>query len=370
MLALFLGLAFAPCSARAGFFGDLFSKDATAGDVESLTSDSPTENSQTLSLLQANVSSFPILKEKDKKGSSSEVKKEKEADSEGASYNAPLNIISENALLATADASSILEEDENAPSLDQVSVYVVRKGDSLSIIAEMFDVSVNTILWANDLDKGSKIKEGDILLILPIDGVEHTVAKGETLKSIAQKYKAEIKDIADFNRLKIDAKLIAGDKLIIPDGEVYVDVPVSTKSNTKPTAPKTPTKNLAGYYSNPVLGYIKTQGTHGKNAVDLAAPIGTPVYAAADGIVKLARMGWNGAYGNLIIIQHPNGTETLYSHLYKIATQTGANVSQGELIGSVGNSGRVRTSKGGNGAHLHFEVHGARNPGIDRSWKD
>ncbi|MEK7113551.1 MAG: M23 family metallopeptidase, partial [Patescibacteria group bacterium] len=124
------------------------------------------------------------------------------------------------------------------------------------------------------------------------------------------------------------------------------------------------------YYINPVPGYIKTQGIHGDNAVDLAAPIGTPIYSVADGVVKLARMGWNGAYGNLIIIQHSNGTETLYSHLYKIATKTGSSVSQGDLIGFVGNSGRVRASPGGNGSHLHFEVHGAKNPGIDRSWKD
>jgi len=97
--------------------------------------------------------------------------------------------------------------------------------------------------------------------------------------------------------------------------------------------------------------------------VDLAIKTGTPIRASAAGKVTLARNGYNGGYGNLVVISHPNGTETLYAHQSKIATTTGVQVYQGEVIGYVGSTGRST------GPHLHFEVHGARNPGVDGSWK-
>ncbi|MFA5827200.1 MAG: M23 family metallopeptidase, partial [Candidatus Paceibacterota bacterium] len=120
------------------------------------------------------------------------------------------------------------------------------------------------------------------------------------------------------------------------------------------------TRNVAGYFINPVPAYARrSQGLHGpgNRGVDLAAPTGTPILASASGTVLLARKGWNGAYGNMIIINHPNGTKTLYAHLSKIATSTGDYVSQGEVIGYVGSTGRST------GPHLHFEVFNARNPG-------
>jgi len=277
---------------------------------------------------------------------------------------------SSSALVPTAGPGAGDGTDANTDvSFEDISVYVVRRGDSLSQIAEMFNVSVNTILWGNDMKKGDKLVEGDTLFILPISGLKHVVTKGQTLKSIAQKYNADIGDIVSFNGITEGAKLAIGDELIIPGGEMSVDGPVKTNS-TKSTATTTKTslKNIAGYFINPVPGAIKTQGLHGKNAVDLAASIGTPIRAAASGTVLLARMGWNGAYGNMVIIQHPNGTKTLYSHLSKIASTTGQSVSQGDIIGNVGNSGRVRAAKGGNGAHLHFEVYNAKNPGVDGSW--
>jgi hypothetical protein len=77
----------------------------------------------------------------------------------------------------------------------EISVYIVRDGDSLSEVAQMFGVSVNTILWANSLTKATAIKEGDELIILPITGVRHVVKKGDTMKSIAAKYKGNAEDI-------------------------------------------------------------------------------------------------------------------------------------------------------------------------------
>lgn len=358
LLGLVFSLFFAPLNANAGLFSSILGTEASAVAINPLNSTQTVKNSQNMSLLEADMSSLPISK--------NDTSKEKEGD---IRENVDVNIVSDNALLPVTGPLGVSDGTEDRDSsFDQVSVYVIRKGDSISEIAKMFDVSVNTILWANDIKKGAPLKEGEVLIILPVSGVKHVVTKGQTLKSIAQKYKVDVLDIVDFNDLTVNAKLAVGDELIIPDGEISVDGPVNTGTKTKNYYPKTPVKNIAGYYINPVPGAIKTQGLHGKNAVDLAAPIGTPIYAAAGGTILLARMGWNGAYGNMVIIQHPNGTKTLYSHLFKLASTTGQTVSQGEIIGYVGNSGRVRAAKGGNGAHLHFEVYGAKNPGSNGSW--
>ena len=81
---------------------------------------------------------------------------------------------------------------------------------------------------------------------------------------------------------------------------------------------------------------------------DLAAPVGTPVYATGEGKVIFA--GWQSGYGNLIKGQHELGTETRYGHLSKIKVKVGQKVSQGSLIGAMGNTGRST------GPHLHYEV--------------
>ncbi|MFA5751280.1 MAG: peptidoglycan DD-metalloendopeptidase family protein [Candidatus Paceibacterota bacterium] len=294
--------------------------------------------------------------------------KEKKDKKEFSTQNSEITI-EQNALLPNPSSNGNEKENIGLGEdffNDGISVYVVIKGDTLSQIAEMFEVSTNTILWANNLKKGTSIKEGDILLILPVSGVKHIVKKGETLKGIAKKYKAEISDIAAFNGIAEDSSLSIGDELIIPDGQMFIDAPTTSTSNNSNS--KTPTRSLPGYFINPVPGSIRTQGLHGKNAVDLAEKIGTPIKASAEGTVLVARMGWNGGYGGLIIIQHPNGTKTLYSHLSSVGVSNGQKVTQGEIIGKMGNTGHVRPSPGGTGSHLHFEVHGAKNPGVNGSW--
>lgn len=97
--------------------------------------------------------------------------------------------------------------------------------------------------------------------------------------------------------------------------------------------------------------------------IDMAAVRGTPVRAAGKGVVIFA--GWAGGYGNCVIIEHDSHCRTRYAHMSKIKTQSGAQVSEGEVIGLVGATGHVRKRRGGDGSHLHFEVEvdgRARNP--------
>ena len=115
----------------------------------------------------------------------------------------------------------------------------------------------------------------------------------------------------------------------------------------------------SGYFIKPTKG-IKTQGFHGPyNALDIGAPVGTTIVASAGGTVVLAKLsGWNGGYGGLTIIQHDNGSQTLYAHQSKITVASGQKVSQGQKIGEVGNTGRS------SGPHLHLEFRGIKNPDL------
>jgi LysM repeat protein len=343
-----LATVFVPVAAGASILSSLLGNDAYAGETPPIFSIS---NSQTVALLSADVANVT------KTG-----KKENQSEVAG---NLNGMIVDDSALLASvtptsgsATGGSNLEFSE--ASSEDISVYVVRKGDSITQIAEMFEVSVNTILWANDLKKGEKLKEGDTLFILPVSGVQHTVAKGETLQSIAKKYKVDMDVITGFNGLEKDAALAIGDELVIPDAEMPNDA-AKPSGSSKPNSGKSGGSlvDATGYFKHPLPGMKRrSQGLHGpgKRGIDMAAPTGTPIYAAASGTIILSKDGWNGAYGNLIIAKHSNGTKTLYAHLSKRVAATGATVKQGELIGYVGSTGRST------GPHLHFEVQGAKNP--------
>ena len=355
------GTLLTPLAVQAGFITSLFVDEVYAENApySSLQKGFGGENSQTIALLQANVSSSSVIESK-AKPEASEV-----PNLEGGSL-----LVADNALVPTVGPLSGTGGPEMAEevSADDISVYVIRKNDSLSQIAEMYDVSVNTILWANDMKKGDKLVEGDLLFILPISGIKHTVTKGQTLKGIANLYKVDPEDVAVFNSLPVDAQLAIGDELLIPEGEMPNDTAPSSDSKKSTTKTKVTAKNgsskvISGYYINPVPELKrKSQGIHDKNAVDLAAPTGTRILASAPGTVLIARNGSNGGYGNMVIIQHPNGTKTLYAHMSSIATHSGATVDRGQVIGYVGSTGRST------GPHLHFEVHGAKNPGADWTW--
>lgn len=267
-----------------------------------------------------------------------------------AKFNKDGSVLAEAGPLGTA----VDLKDGQAPS-DLVSVYTVRAGDDLETIARLFNVSVNTIRWSNDLKKGQALKVGETLAILPITGVKHIVKKGDTLKSVANKYKGDIQEIIIYNDLNPNEELKVGETIIIPDGEEGTIV--QTVKQVAKVVAKPSNSASRGYYLWPVAGGRKTQGLHGHNAVDIGAPVGTPVYAAAEGRVILARYsGWNGGYGNYFIIAHPNGTQTLYSHVASIFVSVGQRVDRGEQVGTVGSTGRST------GPHLHFEVRGASNP--------
>jgi murein DD-endopeptidase MepM/ murein hydrolase activator NlpD len=262
----------------------------------------------------------------------------------------------------TGPSGTQVEVDENpVPVSGQVSTYTVREGDTLSSIAKMFDVSVGTVLSANDLKRGDSLVIGQKLVILPVSGIQYTVKKGDTISSIAKKYKVDVGEIIGFNGFTLESdELTVGESIIIPFAEVEQKVTTSTsKKKVSNKAHGTGGPDYTGYYMRPVSVDFgrKSQGLHGYNGIDIAGPTGTPIVASASGEVIVAkRGGWNGGYGSYVVIAHDNGTQTLYGHMSAVTAQEGWHVSKGQLIGYVGSTGRST------GSHLHFEVRGAKNP--------
>lgn len=246
-------------------------------------------------------------------------------------------------------------------SRNVITEYLVEEGDSLWSISDKFDISLNTILWANDLNKNSLIKPGQKLVILPLTGVVHHVKSGDTISSIAETYEGEAEEIISFNRLSNEGDIFIGDIVIVPGGEMPV-----ASSNYAPVW--VPIAN--SYFICPISAPCRiTQGLHWYNAIDFShGQCGEPIYAAAGGVVQRVNLTnstskWAfGGAGNHITLLHPNGAVTTYGHIAKSLVSPGQQVSQGQIIASVG--GQPGTSGAGlsTGCHLHFGVSGARNP--------
>lgn len=239
------------------------------------------------------------------------------------------------------------------PTREGLMIYQVQPGDTISKIAAKFDISVDAILWTNSgLRSSSIIKPGQEIVILPVEGVLHEVKEGETLDSIAGLYGVNAGEIKKFNPKFQEILQVSGNRLIIPHGRPL-------KKNNYVSRWTGDFLDLGNYFAIPTTGWNWGR-LHEYNAVDIANGCGTPVYAAAEGLVaETDSSGWNNGYGNYIKIEHPNNTYTLYAHLNKILIKEGIYIFQGTQIGLMGNTGNTH---GPTGCHLHFEVHGAKNP--------
>lgn len=265
----------------------------------------------------------------------------------------------DNALISTRNPLGTLP---NSAS-DQIVVYAVQPGDTPGAIAARFGISLNTLLWANNLRGASAIRVGDDLIILPVTGVKYEIKKGDTIEAIAKHFNADATDILSFNGLAIGEPLQAGTEIIIPDGELVSPAPVASAPSPA-SARFAGLPEFEGFLMRPITGgrnarstRANPHGLHGFNGVDLSNSCGLPVYAAAAGSVIIARVsGWNGGYGKYVVIAHQNGAQTLYAHLSAIQTNAGNAVAQGTPIGLIGTTGNST------GCHVHFEVRGARNP--------
>jgi murein DD-endopeptidase MepM/ murein hydrolase activator NlpD len=239
--------------------------------------------------------------------------------------------------------------------------YTVRPGDSLAAIAERFDIDVPTLLGANDLDDPDLIPSGLELTILPLRGVLYRVADGDTLLRIAQRYEVEIRDILRANDLENSDLIVSGQDLLLPGAK-----PLVVRTSSQTLAAQVISPPAAGQVSlgflwpanGPITTYFGEIGwtsPRGHSGLDIAAPWGAPVAAAAEGRVLVATRA-GGPYGIQVILDHGGGLRTVYGHLSQLNVLPGEEVARGELIGLVGSTGFST------GPHLHFEVRQSGEP--------
>lgn len=230
--------------------------------------------------------------------------------------------------------------------------YTVVLGDTLSSISKKHGVDTDSIAVLNDFSVNKILKPGDVIKIPPVSGIIVTVKSGDTITSLAKKYGLPSpQPIVDwpYNTFANDETftLTAGQTLVIPGGKPpEVVIPVAPRSVFAPTI----FAGGTGRFVWPTGGILTQYFSwyHGGN--DIAAPVGTPVFAADAGRVVTVQY-LNYGYGNHVIINHGNGYQTLYGHLSRIDVSEGQNVARGERIGLMGNTGRST------GSHLHLEIY-------------
>jgi murein DD-endopeptidase MepM/ murein hydrolase activator NlpD len=252
---------------------------------------------------------------------------------------------------------------------EEVQDYTVSKGDSVFGISQKFNLKPETILWANYVvlnDSPDMISIGQALKIPPTNGVLYKWKDGDTLEAIATQYKAKADDIVSYpgNQLDMTKPTVKpGTLLMIPGGSREF------RQWVIPTIPRGPAGVLktvlgagacdtnaggamgSGHFIWPVSNHYLSGNDYwsGHLAIDIAAFEGMGIFAADGGVVVYA--GWsNGGYGNMVMIDHGTGYQTLYAHMSSVIAHCAQSVGQGTMIGLAGTTGNST------GPHLHFEV--------------
>lgn len=283
----------------------------------------------------------------------------------------------ENPLITGISRSAQIHTNIPSRPRNEITNYTVQEGDTVFGIAEKFGLQPQTILWGNYnilLDDPHSLKPGQELNILPVDGVYWEWLGGIPFGDWAEFYGVTAADIIEYPSNKIDpnavgdyanANIKTGTWLIIPNGKrefVNWSAPLGVTRENPASA-----RVLGQGACEPVSGGAVGYGTYvyptnkhflsgfdynektNHRGIDLAGSEGEGVYAADAGVVVYS--GWNNyGYGNMIMIDHGNGFQSLYAHLSAIYRGCGQSVGQGEAIGAVGSTGRS------SGPHLHFEL--------------
>lgn len=264
------------------------------------------------------------------------------------------------------------------PSLPrfEISQYEVKEGDTIFDIAARFGLKPQTILWGNYYtlaDDPHRLRPGQMLNILPVDGTYYEWHEGDGLNGVARHFHVTPEVIINWEGNQLDPNTLGdwshpnikvGTKLMIPGGTrefVTWSAPRITRDN--PAVAKIMGPGACGTITDGAVGtgtYIWPAVEHrisgfdfspetNHNGIDIAGSLGQSIFAADSGVVVYA--GWNDwGYGNVVVIDHGNGWQTLYAHMSAYSVSCGASVTQGQVIGAIGSTGNS------SGPHLHFEM--------------
>jgi len=225
----------------------------------------------------------------------------------------------------------------------QVRYYQVQKGDTLWDISRSFNVDIQTLTSINNLNRNSILKIGQTLQIPGSGQRLHVIRPGETMWDIAARYKVSLTSLKAANPSKNPVNLKINDQLVIPSSTYQV-----AQVTQQPSRGWTYTS----LFNWPLVGTItsgygwRQSGYH--HGIDIAGEIGDPIKACAAGTVTFA--GYKSVYGRTVVIEHPDGKETLYAHVQTIKVSQGESVARGQVIATVGMTGRTT------GPHVHLEV--------------
>nr|MBN1228356.1 M23 family metallopeptidase [Anaerolineae bacterium] len=241
------------------------------------------------------------------------------------------------------------------------------------LIAERFGLQPDTIFWANTetlQDNVHLLHIGTELYILPVNGVYHQSDGKLTIAEIAGQYDVDPETIllSEYNQLSTGTRDYVppnGLRIVVPGGRrEYISwqapIRTGTAGGTNPQGALHPGSCPGGYIGSGGLGnfidplgsisyFVTNEFALWHAGIDLAAPLGTTIYAAETGVVVFAGWHLNG-YGELVILDHGSGYTTYYAHLSDRFVQCGQQVSKGQMIGLMGTTGYST------GVHLHFEV--------------
>ena len=245
-------------------------------------------------------------------------------------------------------AHALFSQENTTEDLDLCYyTYRVKKGDMIGYIADNFGITQDTIISVNNIHQSRLLQIGQYLKIPSMPGIIYTVRKnGETIDTIATKYEVSAEKCAKANNLETNVKLNAGQTVFVPDAELdwVTRQEINGDLFHKPIHNRYYVSSYYGWRSSPFSG---KRSYH--SGIDMACPMGTPIYAALGGVVS--SVGFNNVYGNYVIVTHHSGYKTLYGHMSATLVTKGKYVDTNTRIGKVGSTGMST------GPHLHFTVY-------------
>jgi murein DD-endopeptidase MepM/ murein hydrolase activator NlpD len=256
------------------------------------------------------------------------------------SHAAPVN---------TEAAAVLLDKNHESPEPEfTYTVYRIKQGDMIGLIAESNGVTQDTLISVNGINNTRAIQIGSYIKIPSLSGIRYTVREdGETIESIAKKYEVEAAACSEVNRVAPNEPLKAGATIFVPGGELDT----ITLAEINGDLFRNPLKGSFRYFSD-FYGWRRSPFSGARTfhqGVDMVGPRGSAIYAAMEGRVSTA--GWSDTYGNYVIVAHHSGYRTLYAHLDSISVTPGRWVTAATKLGTLGNTGLST------GPHLHFSVY-------------